>query len=260
MIDIINTTKNKKYKFIKSLQQKKTRVNEGLFVVEGKKSVIDAINSSYEVTTIAMSESFYNENTDLFKVNLEIIVVGDMIFDGLCDTKTPQGIIAVLKMKDNKFKYDNSNLYVYCDNVSDPGNLGTIIRTADAAGFRGVLLSEECTDPYSPKCVRSSMGSFFNIDIISNFSRKKLISLKGETKLLCGALESDSTKYTDVDFTKPCIIIVGNEANGVSRELLDVCEHIIIPIIGSAESLNVSVAAAIIMYEAVRQRGMGNEW
>ncbi len=257
MIDIINTTKNKKYKFIKSLQQKKTRTSEGLFVVEGKKSVIDAINSPYEVKIIAMSESFYGENKDLFTTNTEIIVIGDMIFDGLCDTKTPQGIIAVLKIKKGDFVYDKSQLYVYCDNVSDPGNLGTIIRTADAAGFKGVLLSKDCTDPYSPKCVRSSMGSFFNIDVITDVSYEELISL--DTSLLCGALLSDSINYTEVDFTEPCIIIVGNEANGVSQELLNESKHIIIPIMGSAESLNVSIAAAIIMYEAVRQRGAKDE-
>lgn len=259
MMDIINTTKNKKYKFIKSLHQKKTRISEGLFVVEGKKSVIDAIDSSYEIKTIAMSESFYNENADSFKTDAEIIVIGDMIFDGLCDTKTPQGVIAVLKMRDSDFMYDKSQLYVYCDNVSDPGNLGTIIRTADAAGFKGVLLSDGCTDPYNPKCVRSSMGSFFNIDVFENFSHDKLISLRYETSLLCGALEGDSVKYTDVDFTQPCIIIVGNEANGVSQELLDASKHIIIPILGNAESLNVSIAAAIMMYEAVRQRGAEND-
>lgn len=259
MIDVINTTKNKKYKFIKSLQQKKTRISEGLFVVEGKKSVIDAINSLYEIETIAMSESFYRENADFLETSSEIIVISDMIFDGLCDTKTPQGVIAVLKMRKNDFKYDNKQLYVYCDSVSDPGNLGTIIRTADAAGFKGVLLSDGCTDPYSPKCVRSSMGSFFNIEVVPDFSHDALISLRSETSLLCGALENDSINYTEVDFTKPCIIIVGNEANGVSRELLDASRHIIIPIIGNAESLNVSIAASIMMYEAVRQRSTKDE-
>ncbi len=259
MMDIINTTKNKKYKFIKSLQQKKTRTNEGLFVVEGKKSVLDAISSCYEIKTIAMSESFYNENADMLNTDSEIIVIADQIFDGLCDTKTPQGIVAVLKMRNSNFCYDKSQLYIYCDNVSDPGNLGTIIRTADAAGFKGVLLSDGCTDPYSPKCVRSSMGSFFNIDIITDFSHEKLISLTKETSLFCGALESDSISYTDVNFNEPCIIIVGNEANGVSRELLNISKHIIIPIIGNAESLNVSVAAAIMMYEAVRQRSVEND-
>ncbi len=259
MADVINTTKNKKYKFIKSLQQKKTRISEGLFVVEGKKSVIDAIDSLYTVKTIAMSESFFNENADLFKTDAEIIVINDMIFDGLCDTNTPQGVIAVLKMRNSDFLYDKTQLYVYCDNVSDPGNLGTIIRTADAAGFKGVLLSNDCTDPYSPKCVRASMGSFFNVDVIVDFSHKELISLKNETSLLCGALLSDSINYTDVDFREPCIIIVGNEANGVSQELLDISKHIIIPISGNAESLNVSIAAAILMYEAVRQRSRENE-
>lgn len=258
-MDVINTTKNKKYKFIKSLQLKKTRTSEGLFVVEGKKSVFDAINSDYEIATVAMGETFYNENPDIPAYTCETLVIGDNIFDGLCDTKTPQGILAVVKMRDKEFQYDNSQLYVYCDNVSDPGNLGTIIRTADAAGVKGVMLSESCTDPYSPKCVRASMGSFFNIDVIPNVSYEKLFSLKDKATLYCGALCDDSKTYTEVDFTKPSIIIVGNEANGVSREILQECEHIIIPIIGNAESLNVGIAAAVIMYEAVRQRGLKND-
>lgn len=257
-MDVINTTKNKKYKFIKSLQHKKTRMHEGLFVVEGKKSVLDALKSNYEITTVAMSETFYNESNDVLPYACETLVIGDNIFDGLCDTKTPQGIVAVVKMRNNELRYDNTHLYVYCDNVSDPGNLGTIIRTADASGVKGVMLSEECTDPYSPKCVRASMGSFFNIDVIPNVSYERLFALKDEAMLYCGALCDDSIPYTKVDFTKPSVIIVGNEANGVSEKILEECEHIIIPIIGNAESLNVGIAAAIIMYEAVRQRGINN--
>ena len=259
-MDIINTTKNKKYKFIKSLQQKKTRLSEGLFVVEGTKSVNDVIGSEYEIHMIAMSESYYNENNNLYFDCGDVITVNDALFDGLCDTKTPQGILAVVKMRDNVIEYDRNELYIYCDNVSDPGNLGTIIRTADAAGFKGVMLSCGCTDPYNPKCVRSSMGSFFNIDIYENISYDFLsdLSLNG-TNLYCGALESDSIIYTETDFRKPCIIVVGNEANGVSADLLKICQHIIIPIYGKAESLNVGVASAILMYEAVRQRGNENE-
>lgn len=259
-MDIINTTKNKKYKFIKSLQQKKTRLSEGLFVVEGTKSVSDVISSEYDVHMIAMNESYYNENSNLYFGSCDVITVADALFDGLCDTKTPQGILAVVKMRENVIGYDKNELYIYCDNVSDPGNLGTIIRTADAAGFKGVMLSCGCTDPYNPKCVRASMGSFFNIDIYENISYDFLsdLSMNG-TNLYCGALGSDSIIYTDIDFTKPCIIVVGNEANGVSQDLLKRCQHVIIPIHGKAESLNVGVASAILMYEAVRQRGNKDE-
>ena len=150
MSEIIATTKNKKYKYIKSLIQKKIRDREGVFTVEGKKSVDDAVASAYVVRLVAMSESFAQNA----QYNAETVIVRDDLFDGLCDTKTPQGIMAVIEKKDTDFISDTEKLYVYCDNVSDPGNLGTIIRTADAAGMGGVLLSPGCADEYSPKTVR----------------------------------------------------------------------------------------------------------
>lgn len=254
MQDTVTTTKNKKYKLIKSLKQKKERIKNGLFTVEGIKSVKDALNSEYEVKYIVASESF-----DLSEMSgiAETIVIKDELFEGLCDTSTPQGVMAVLKMKEqpSAVKLNSEKLYIYCDNVSDPGNLGTIIRTADAAGLGGVLLSEGCADLYSPKTVRASMGSFFNIDVVYPMQYSELFKLKNDGfKLYCGALEDDSIDYTLADFKSPAVIVVGNEANGVCRDILEECEHIIIPIYGSAESLNVGVAAALLMYEAVRQR------
>ena len=132
----------------------------------------------------------------------------------------------------------------------------TAKQIADAAGMGGVLLSPGCADAYSPKTVRSSMGSFFNIDIVTGFDYNSLFALKNKGfQLVCGALCDDSADYTQTDFTKPTVIIVGNEANGVSDDILKASEHIIIPIYGKAESLNVGVAASILMYEAQRQRG-----
>lgn len=255
MLDVITTTKNKAYKYIKSLRLKKTRTEEKRFTVEGIKSVRDAVASGKSVHMIAVSESFYKDVSFEYPDGVKLLIFDDRIFDGLCDTQTPQGITAVLDMFDENFKADLNRLYVYCDNIQDPGNLGTIIRTADAAGFGGVLLSKGCVDLYSPKTVRSSMGSFFNIDVIREFEKQDLLNLRdmGFT-LLSGALREDSKLYTDKDFTKPSVIIIGNEANGVSDEILDISEHIIIPIYGKAESLNAAAAAAIIMYESVRQR------
>lgn len=256
MTDIITTTKNKKFKLIKSLKQKKARVNEGLFVVEGIKSVCDAVASDFKVKYIVMGESFYKDEIPSVNADIEMLWVKDELFKTLCDTTTPQGIMAVLKIKEPSFEYINQDdLYIYCDNIQDPGNLGTIIRTADAAGIGGVLLSDGCADLYSPKTVRSSMGSFFNIDIIPGFSYEALFDLKSKGfSLVCGALKDDSKEYTDTDFSKPTVIIVGNEANGVNDDILRECEHIIIPIYGKAESLNAGVAASIMMYEAKRQR------
>ena len=253
MLDIIATTQNKKYKYIKSLKQKKVRDENCVYTVEGRKSVCDAISADSDICLVAMSESYYGEYGP---VQSDFVVVKDELFSGLCDTKTPQGIIAVIKKRDNVIEIKPNGLYIYCDNVSDPGNLGTIIRTADAAGFDGVLLSMGCCDVYSPKTVRSSMGSFFNITISSDFSYERLFQLKNNNyNLVCGALTDDAKNYTENDFKKPTVIVVGNEANGVSDDILRECHHIIIPIYGKAESLNVAVATAILAYEARRQQG-----
>jgi TrmH family RNA methyltransferase len=259
MTEIIGTTRNKTYKYVKALKQRKARAEARRFTVEGKKSVSDALRSHLNTEMIIVSDYFYKNEAFVYPDTVKTVVVKDELFSGLCDTKTPQGIMAVIVMPEvNGFSPERDGLYVYCDNVSDPGNLGTIIRTADAAGFNAVLLSPGCTDAYSPKTVRSSMGSFFNIRVITDVDTKAVSEMKASGySLFCGALLSDSVPYTSADFRKPSVIIIGNEANGASDEILKLSEHIIIPIMGGAESLNAAVAGAIIMYEAVRQRSEG---
>lgn len=253
---IIGTTKNKNYKYIKSLLQKKHRMAEGRYTVEGIKSVTAAMVSGAAAELVAVSESFLHTNETEYPAGVKVIAVRDELFSGLCDTKTPQGIIAVIKMRDNEhYSCDLDKLYIYCDNISDPGNLGTIIRTADAAGFGGVLLSEGCADMYSPKTVRASMGSFFNIDVVPDFNPDALNRERERGfALYCGALLPDSVDYRSPSYIYPAILVVGNEANGVNEEILRMCEHIIIPIYGKAESLNVAIAASIMMYEMRGQR------
>lgn len=256
MTYIIQTTKNKTYKYIKSLQQKKIRSSERLFTVEGIKSVSDAYESGKSIRMAVISESFFLSGERERFEGPETVIVKDELFGGLCDTKTPQGIIAVMEMfGPEELELSADKLYIYCDRVSDPGNIGTIIRTADAAGFGGVMLSKGCAELYSPKTVRASMGSFFHIPVRTDMEPQELISLKEcGFKLYAGALSKDSKPYTTADMSAPSVIIVGNEANGVCDEILEESEHIIIPIYGRAESLNVGAAAAVLMYEAVRNR------
>ena len=187
-------------------------------------------------------------------------IVGDEIFSGMCDTKTPQGVLAVIAINKRKFSFSKDEMYICCDNVRDPGNLGTIIRTADAAGFGGVILYGDCADLYSPKTVRSSMGSFFHIPIYENASYEDIKKLKADGfKLFCGALSDKTVDYTEADFMSPFVICVGNEANGISDEMEKAADKTVkIPINGAAESLNVGIAAAVLMYEAVRQRNEKN--
>lgn len=254
-MQIIRSTSNSRYKHIKSLSQKKNRSKYGEYTVEGIKSVHDAVVSQKNVSVIAVSEDFYSEEKFDYPKDVELLVFETSIFNKLCDTFTPQGIIAVIKAEDKTVEFDLDKPYIYCDNVTDPGNMGTIIRTADAAGFGGVILSKGCVDIYSPKTVRASMGSFFNIDIIAEKDAEFLRTLKNKGfNLYGGFLGSNTIPYTNADFTKPSIIIVGNEANGISDEVMRMCQGVKIPIHGNAESLNVSIAAGILMYELVRQR------
>ena len=247
----ITSSSNKTYKYFKSLLQKKSRYESGEFVVEGIKSVRDAVASGKEISAIIISDEFaeefdYGEN--------EIYEIPAPLFEKLCDTKTPQGIAAVIKMYETAgFEPDMDGAYVYCDGVSDPGNLGTIIRTADAAGFSGVILSDTCADIYSPKTVRASMGSFFNINLIAGKTVEDLMKYKSMGfNLLGGALTDKTLDYRAAVYKKPTIIIVGNEANGISDEVLKICTSVKIPIYGRAESLNAAMAAGILMYEWAR--------
>lgn len=255
MYEIITSTSNTKYKQIKLLLQKKYRVESECFTVEGIKSVQDAMNSDWEIVNIVVTQTFYEtENFDYD--NHKIIYVQDELFSGLCDTKTPQGILAVLKMKNESEIPHNTGCCVFCDHVTDPGNIGTIIRTADAAGMDCVLLSEGCAELYNPKTVRASMGSFFHMKLFTNISVKQVHTMQENGfRLLCGALHEDAVQYTKTDLSEKILITLGNEANGVTKDILDIADECIkIPIEGKAESLNVAIAGAVLMYESLRQR------
>lgn len=255
MVEITAFTNNK-CKYIRSLSQKKSRMEHGEYTVEGIKSVSDALRSDKIVSAIYVSKSFYTHAEFDYPKDTMLYVVSDEVFNRMCDTKAPQGILAVIKIdRDNVFVPSLSEAYIYCDGINDPGNLGTIIRTADAAGIGGVLLSEGCADLYNPKTVRASMGSFFNVKIFTNQTAKMLAEYKNlGFELIGGALCADTIDYREADFSKPIIIIVGNEANGISEDVLKICTTVKIPILGKAESLNAAVAASILMYEVVRQR------
>jgi len=245
MIKDITSAKNPTYKFIKSLKLKKERQKNGVFTVEGVKSVKDAIEAGSEILMLAVSDKL-EESFDFD----EIYRIPDGIFAPLCDTDTPQGVIAVLKIPKREKSAENP-LCLYCDRVADPGNMGTIIRICDAVDAE-LLLSPECVDIYSPKTVRASMGSFFHTKIFEDVTYSDLEDMKKDGyTLVAGALNGKTADYREDIYGKKTVIIVGNEANGVSDELISICDKCVkIPIFGRAESLNVAVAAAVILYKA----------
>ena len=246
MIKDITSAKNPTYKFIKSLKLKKERQKNGMFTVEGVKSVKDAIEAGSEILMLAVSDKL-EESFDFD----EIYRIPDGIFASLCDTDTPQGVIAVLKIPKKEKKAENP-LCLYCDRIADPGNMGTIIRICDAVDAE-LLLSPECVDIYSPKTVRASMGSFFHTKIFENVTYSDLEVMKKDGyTLVAGALNGKTADYREDIYGEKTVIIVGNEANGVSDELISLCDKCVkIPIFGRAESLNVAVAAAVILYKAI---------
>ncbi len=257
MITNISSSQNEKYKHFKALKQKKERVLSRQYTVEGVKSVHDAIDAGEDIYALLVSDEFYSKTSFNYPSDTDIFIISDKIFPALSDTETPSGIIAVINFKNNNsFEFDLNIPYIYCDNLRDPGNLGTIIRTADAAGFGGVLLSPDCVDIYNPKTVRSSMGSFFHIPIIENMQYADLFDLaKKGFNIFAGLLDDETVEYTKADMTMPLILVIGNEANGISSEVTKMADvKVKIPIDGKAESLNAAVAAAILMYECRRQR------
>lgn len=247
----ITSTQNKTYKLIKSLRQKKSRISEKLYCVEGIKGCTDAFAKGADIQITAVKKGIYEKISHLLPECGSLYIVNDNIFDALCDTKNPEGIICAVKIKELSPEKLTDGLYVYLDSLADPGNCGTIIRTCDACGGKGVLLSPDCVDLYNPKTIRSSMGSFFSCDTYTDFSLDMLKSLKEKGyKIVCAALSNNASDYKTFNYPDKTIIVIGNESNGISQACLDIADAtVIIPISGDAESLNASVAAGILMYE-----------
>lgn len=248
MMKEITSTKNETYKYIKSLKTKKARMKNRQYTIEGIKSVRDAIEAGAKIDFIAISDKL----TETFDFD-RIYMVSDEIFPPLCDTDTPQGVIAVINMPESDEEALDRDLYLLCDKVNDPGNMGTIIRICDAADC-GLLLMEDTVDIYGPKTVRASMGSFFHIRAKQGLTKEDILRMKeAGYKVISGALSDKTIDFKDADYSGKTIIVVGNEANGISEDILSISDTIVkIPIYGRAESLNVAVAASLLVYEAKR--------
>ena len=183
------------------------------------------------------------------------VYVTEKVFSGITDVTNPQGILAVIgKNTDiNEIDY-NQNLFLVLDNIQDPGNMGTILRTADSVNLKQIIVAKGTADCYNPKVVRSTMGAIFRVKVIECEDLKKVLKemKKRKIKVYATDLQTDKSIY-DVDYQKSAIII-GNEANGVSRDILELAdEKIKIPMIGKTESLNAAVATGIILYEAIKK-------
>lgn len=253
----ITSAENSAVKLLKKLSKKKFRQDEGLFIVEGLRACSLAVESPFDIDSFYLSDSFLSSHkcADKFWEQFSCSVMPNKIFNSCSDTETPQGILCVAKIP-SLSRNLNKSCYVYLDNVRDPGNIGTIIRTADALGFDGVLLSEGCADLYSPKVVRSTMGSVFSVDTVCDCNASILSDLKRRGyRILASALSEHCVDLYRATWGEKLIFVLGNEANGVSDEILNLSDCTVkIPMYGSAESFNVSIAAALLMGEAARRK------
>ena len=237
---MITSTSNIQVKELLRLQKKsREREKEGVFIVEGPRMAEEIPRE--RIVKLYVSESFQakcvKEKNDRFIQEAE--VMSDTVFAHVSDTKTPQGILAVVR----RMEYTAEDILgetphvLVLENIQDPGNLGTIFRTAEAAGATGIVLSKDCVDLYNPKVIRSTMGAIFRIPFIYTDD------LKGENS------------YDMEDYKTACAFLIGNEGNGLTEETAACADRkILIPMEGGAESLNAAVASAVLMFEAGRQR------
>ncbi len=250
---VIESNQNKIIKEINSLKAKKERDKTGLFILEGKR-LIEEIPTSWEIKYLLKSESYKDY------INFEnVYTVKDSLFEKISETVNPQGILAVCHINEfdvTNVDYGNSPFFVILENVTDPGNMGTLIRTADAAGAAGIFLSKGCVDIYNPKVIRATMGSIFHLPIYRNLNLAEIMEnfKNNNVKTLAAHLKGTSTPYK-IDMTTACAVIIGNEANGLSDEISEMASDLVkIPMPGKAESMNAGIAGSILIYEAVRQR------
>lgn len=259
MFETISSKDNKVIKEIRKLKEKKYRTENNKFLVEGFRFAGEAVDSDFEVSHIFFSENVeekFQHFKDQHKVgeNTKIFKAAEAIIKTISSTENPQGIVAVVENK--KFPVDfQHGIYIFVDKVQDPGNMGTIIRTANAAGAKGIIINKGSVDVYNDKTLRSTMGSIFKIPVIIDDDLSVLTKLKENSfKLIVSSLDTNKNFYA-ADLRHKVIIAVGNEGSGISDEILKLADEIVkIPMPGNAESLNVAVAAAIMMFEAVRQR------
>lgn len=257
----ITSKENAIIKHIIKLKEKKYRNTYNEFIIEGAKILKEAIEENAKIKNIIISEDALN--SELVEKNIkeqlsvfDTILVPNSIFKILSDVENPQGVLAIIENNSKNVELDFSqDIILLLDDIQDPGNLGTIIRTADSIGLTQILVTKGTADAYNPKVIRSTMGAIFRIDVVETDNLKESIkNIKNNGfKILTTSLQTDKAIY-DLKLNKVAIII-GNEANGVSKEIQDESDiKAIIPMKGKTESLNVSVATGVILYEYLRQK------
>lgn len=253
----ITSKENPIYKLIKALSQKKVRESSGLFLIEGIKLLEEANNKGVKIKYLIVNETV--ESVSKINQDCQVLRLPGNLFKKISDTVSPQGIIAVAEQTEISLAdiiLSANPLIVVLNGLQDPGNLGTIIRTSAAVGATAALLTKGTVDLYNPKVIRSTMGSLFQVPIINGINDDETVKWLSHHSINIMVADLDGEEYYhSANFKEPLALVIGNENRGPSNIWRKAAyKKIKIPILGSTESLNASVATGIILYEAVRQR------
>lgn len=256
-IQEINSKDNQFIKLAGSLHLKKNRKEEGLFIIEGKTLVEEAIKKSIEIQSVFIKDKAELESLGLNQ-EAQIFLVDDELMSKISTTENPPPILAIAKQpKIPEAQINSSNLVLFCEDIKDPGNLGSIIRTAFAAGVKNIYLSPNCVDIYNPKVIRSSMGAIFygSIRYIELNELEKELKEKsaamGASLELVGTTPHTDSHYTEIQVNplKNILLIIGNESQGMSEEALKACTRLVsIPLENGIESINVLAATSVLLF------------
>ncbi len=263
-IQSISSSSNPQFKKLKSLTSRAGRKKYGCFLLEGPKVINEARNRNVELDSIVVSTSGAHGELDDFdwqsaSEHVPVFELADSLFAQLSETETPQGVLAVVPFVEHiptTLFARSPGLVIIVDAVQDPGNLGTIFRTAQGLNATGLVLTRGTVDPYNPKVVRAASGAILTLPFISNIELEEAIEMcKTHQQNIVALAPGVGLTICQVDWTKSSALILGNEGQGIPRQLLALADQVVsIPLNTACESLNVGVTAAIALYEAARQR------
>lgn len=259
---MITSTANQYIKAIRKLSHKKYRRESGLFYVEGLRPIISAMNHNADIEQVVfceeLLESEYGQHLlhQADKKGITILEVSRNVFESISYKEGPQGLCAVVRQNSIKLSPENTleGLWVALEGVQDPGNLGSILRTLDAVGGRGMLLVGEGTDAYHPTSVRASMGAIFTLTVIQTDLKDLDRWHQTHMKTIVGSVCANVADYRDYNYPEDMVLFLGSEQKGLSTQALEICTDLItISMVGSVDSLNLANAASILLYEIFNQ-------
>lgn len=261
MSEIITSPANPRIKFVRKLHDRKTRDENKIFYVEGIRIVGEAFSCNWVIKEVFYSPELIEDGfasqlvEKLTQNNIKIIKIDKNVFKTISVKDGPKGLSAIVEQKIFPLsKVIEGGIWVALDRIQDPGNLGTILRTVDAVGGKGIILIDNCTDPFDLSAVRSSMGALFSLNIIKTKSSEFVKFIKEKGIITIGTSDSGNLDYRLQAYVKNMILLMGSEREGLTEELKSICSNLVkIPMAGKSDSLNLAIATGVCLYEIHNQ-------